>query len=169
MKNLFIIGVILIFATLGCGDPQNVPVPEDNANPNNCVSLAGGLASDIPSAWEVDANSTAYRKGIFTITTDTKGYGDGLCAGKGPCYDPYVEQYTGYEALWEARWSVSGNTITLTDGKWRPNDDGQLKYYVYNSAIYYWEIKSDTHNTMTLEYFDKQYNKCDTPYNSTRQ
>ena len=161
MKNLFIIGVILIFATLGCGDPQNVPVPEDNANPNNCVSLAGGLASDIPSAWEVDANSTAYRKGIFIIATDTKGYGDGICVGNGPCYNSHPER--------EVRWSVSGNTITFNRGEWYLDDDSVWKFWIFNSGTYYWEIKSDTPNTMTLEYFDKQYNKCDTPYNSTRQ
>lgn len=164
MKNLFIISAVLIFAVFGCGDPQKIEPNPPYYPPGYgaCVELSGGEESSVIGTWKEDADST-----IFTIATDTKGYGDGICTGNvlcdNPCY--FNDGCPGAEV----RWSVSGNIITFYDGSWYTDDDGKLKYYVYGKYIFYWEIKPDSVNTMTLEYLNKQYNKCYEPFNSTRQ
>ncbi|MBI5401267.1 hypothetical protein HZB05_00345 [Candidatus Wolfebacteria bacterium] len=159
MKNLFIISAILLtFTIFGCGDPKN---DSGNSIPNNCVFLAGGLPSNIPGIWKVGASETSYPNETFTIATDAKGYGDGVCTGDGPCHYPISGR--------EVRWSISGNTITITGGKWYTTDNGQQEFYPFWSYTYYWEIKPSTPNTLTLEYYNKSYNNCTAPFNSTRQ
>ncbi len=156
MKKLSMTILILCLTAFGgfvsCTSSGGSDGPSGNSIYPTCgTTLTGGNQSDLVGTWTSDANNPSYDfpNEIFTLNADgtcTANWvcnNGSLCSGGGPCWID-----TTFNVV---LWSMSGNTLTFKHGSYSMDINGQQTFWAPWVITYWWEIKSSSTNTLSLQ------------------